>query len=184
MKRKRRSNSSENVSRPFTERLQNFDTEEFMRSSWTALKKWSKMRDPPDSGRERAFTTIAFVAIALAAMSLTAAGISLPLLCAHVNNIQMRTRLGLEYCQGSAGDVLMELRYGKRLKQKAKVEMERTAGSNMTRVMGGRDLGGAAEGECSPCCLPGEPGPAGKPGKMGKPVSMDTNWPLPRHRRV
>lgn len=176
MKKRRKLNSPENEAsaeddRPF---LQKIDADEIIKTWWIALKRWSKLRDPEDTSRERAFTTVAFVAIAMSAMALTASGIMLPLLCAHVNNIQTRARLGLEYCQGSATDVHGELRYGRRVMMKARAEAMR-AGANATdpaKRSGGGDLEEMTEEGCSPCCIPGEPGPAGKPGKMGLPVRI------------
>ncbi|KRX86356.1 putative cuticle collagen, partial [Trichinella pseudospiralis] len=116
--------------------------------------------------RIKAYKFVAYSAAIFSVVSVLAACISIPMAYNYIHHVKRQMYRELNYCRGSAEDILSEVHYLKKVptKERNKRSYNIPNGSVINEPIEELD-----ESECDHCCQPGPPGNVGLPGRPGKP---------------
>uniref|UniRef100_A0A915DCQ2 Nematode cuticle collagen N-terminal domain-containing protein n=1 Tax=Ditylenchus dipsaci TaxID=166011 RepID=A0A915DCQ2_9BILA len=143
-----------------------------------------------EESREKAYKLVTYSAVSFSLLAILAVCITMPIVYNFVDHIQQQTKRELEFCKGSARDIMLEVGQKRRKHSSAFGQStpstqfllgsligSKQGSHNRTRRQassygGDAGVGGgetAQKDTCDSCCLPGHKGRPGTPGTPGQP---------------
>ncbi|CAK5084137.1 unnamed protein product [Meloidogyne enterolobii] len=121
-----------------------------------------------EAGRDAAYTVVAFTAVGFSLFAVLSVVICMPIIYNFVEHVQRQTRRELDFCKGSARDIMIEVETKQRRLAIA-ARRNQTDFASLLSHSRNRAKRESYGGSCDSCCIPGHAGRPGPPGPTGTP---------------